>query len=108
LELLKNRFNKKKGGYVMTKPKEVIRLFRIPDADSIQVSWVFYNLFLKDSAEFIKLDSAFAGRAFSDGWLASIHAAEQLTGDETIQNELQILTEAVKTEMEAGRTHFQK
>ena len=91
----------------MAKAKEVIRIFKISDAENVQSSRVFFNQFQKDKEKFVQLDPDL-GDNFSTSWLAAILEAESFAGDEAIQNQLKILTEGVKAEMDTGRAHFQK
>jgi hypothetical protein len=91
----------------MAKPKEVIRIFKISDAESVQTSRQFYNQFQKDKDKFIELDPDFGGN-FSTNWLSAIEEAETFVGDSTVKSDITILTENVRNKMEIGRTHFQK
>jgi hypothetical protein len=96
-----------KGERTMSKPDEVIRLYKMPDSEMITTSRVIHTQFIKDKPLFIQFDSDFAD-PFSSRWDNSITLAEDAGRNIDVTGEQVHLTEVVTACMEKCKTHFQK
>jgi len=91
----------------MVKAQEIVRIFKIPDAEMVQASRVIHSLFSQDRLLFVNLDPDF-NDPFAANWLEAIVDSESAVRDLNMQDELVQLTENVQQKMEECRAHFQK
>ncbi len=91
----------------MSKAQEVVRIFKISDAEMIQTSRIYHGLFSQDRQQFINLDPDF-GDPFPDNWMAAIVESESVLRDMDVRDEIAQFTGNVRHKMDECRTHFQK
>lgn len=86
----------------MPETPKVERAYTVSDATMLERLATIQSLFAEDLADFTAFDADF-NATFRDEWTADREAAEALSTDETIQDELADLTQNVDEAMAAGR-----
>ncbi|MEO5572043.1 MAG: carboxypeptidase-like regulatory domain-containing protein [Bacteroidia bacterium] len=90
----------------MSKKEKLRQAYGVSDAEMFESSKTKRGFFITDKADFIAFDADFADPYAAD-WLTLITGAEDIDSDETLDDELVQLTNAVEDEMENCRDKFQ-
>jgi hypothetical protein len=90
----------------MAKKNQLELLYRLPDSEMYEISKTKRGFFIEDKADFIAFDADFSD-PFAADWLTAIEDAEDMPGDELLDDQLTQLTEAVENAMTNCRDKFQ-
>ncbi len=91
----------------MSASKTEQRKFNVTDAEMIQASRVFQQLFVTDKENFTALDTDFID-PYADDWLAKIDEAAAVAKDVLLKDTLAAKTELVAAALDNCRKHYMK
>lgn len=90
----------------MEQPEKIERNFNKTDLLMLEQSQTMQANFITDKVAFVAKFTMLAD-PFAANWQAAITAADALPGDENVENESKMLTNALTSEMLAARNHYQ-
>ena len=91
----------------MGKPKEIVRIFSVPDSDMLEAGTTMHNLFTGDKQAFANFDTDFAD-PFAENWMNILNTALETPVDDYVKNELGEYTAEVEKCMEACREGYRE